>query len=97
MEELSESPLCTMLTSEELGLICTLPSEPVPNFELKRGKLYPIITDNNEGIDLGVLCDGKRKLMNMPYKLSDKDLARHTLLEMKILAPLVEREERRLK
>lgn len=80
MEELNESPLCTMLTSEELGLICTLPSEPVPNFELKRGKLYPIITDNNEGIQIGILCDGKRKLMNMPYRLSYKDLARHTFV-----------------
>lgn len=80
MNEVEESPLCTVLTSEELGLICTLPSEPVPNFELKRGKLYPLITDNEEGIQLGTLCDGQRQLINMPYTLSDKDLARHTFV-----------------
>lgn len=80
MGEQELSPLCTALTSEELGLMCTLPSEPVPNFELKKGKMYPLITDNVDGIQLGTICDGQRQLDNMPYTLSNKDLARHTFV-----------------
>lgn len=38
MDETNLSPLCTVITSEELGLMCTLPDVPVPNFELKKGE-----------------------------------------------------------
>lgn len=74
------SPLCTLITSEELGLMCTLPDVPVPNFELKKGKTYPIITDNASGVELGLVCDGQRRLGNMPFSLTYKDLARHTFV-----------------
>lgn len=74
------SPLCTAITSEELGLICTLPDIPVPNFELKKGKVYPLITDNVSGVNIGYVCDGQRSLNNMPFSLTYKDLARHTFV-----------------
>lgn len=77
-EELS--PLCTAITSEELGLICTLPDIPVPNFELKKGKAYPLITDNANGIEIGHICEGRRVLSNMPFSLTHKDLVRHTFV-----------------
>lgn len=80
MEEDSTSPLCTAITSEELGLMCTLPDVPVPNFELKKGKSYPLITDNAEGVNIGYVCDGQRSLNNMPFSLTYKDLARHTFV-----------------
>lgn len=80
MEEDVQSPLCTVITSEELGLMCTLPDVPVPNFELKKGKSYPLITDNAEGINIGYVCDGQRSLNNMPFSLTYKDLARHTFV-----------------
>lgn len=75
-----ESLLCTMLTSEELGFICTPPSESVPNFELKKGKMYPLVTDHVEGVQVGVLCDGNRRIKHMPFSLSYEDLARHTFV-----------------
>ena len=80
MEEDDTSPLCTAITSDELGLMCTLPDVPVPNFELKKGKSYPLITDNAEGVNIGYVCDGQRSLNNMPFSLTYKDLARHTFV-----------------
>lgn len=80
MEETISSPLCTAVTSDELGLMCTLPDVPVPNFELKKGKSYPLITDNAEGVNIGYVCDGQRSLNNMPFSLTYKDLARHTFV-----------------
>lgn len=74
------SPLCTVITSEELGLMCTLPDVPVPNFELKKDKAYPLITDNVTGVNIGYVCDGQRTLTNMPFSLTHKDLARHTFV-----------------
>lgn len=78
--ESASSPLCTAVTSEELGLMCTLPDEPVPNFELKKGKVYPLITDNMTDVNIGYVCDGQRSLTNMPFSLTYKDLARHTFV-----------------
>lgn len=78
--EKNASPLCTAVTSEELGLMCTLPSEPVPNFELKKGKGYPLVTDNVSGIRIGVVCDGHRELNNMQFSFSCRDLVRHTFV-----------------
>lgn len=80
MEEDDTSPLCTVITSDELGLMCTLPDVPVPNFELKKGKSYPLITDNAEGVNIGYVCDGQRSLNNMPFSLTYKDMARHTFV-----------------
>lgn len=80
MEEDNTSPLCTAITSDELGLMCTLPDVPVPNFELKKGKSYPLITDNAVGVNIGYVCDGQRSLNNMPFSLTYKDLARHTFV-----------------
>lgn len=80
MEEDDTSPLCTAITSDELGLMCTLPDVPVPNFELKKGKSYPLITDNAEGVNIGYVCDGQRSLNNMPFSLTYKDMARHTFV-----------------
>lgn len=74
------SQLCTVITSEELGFMCTLPDVPVPNFELKKGKTYPLITDNAVGVKVGYVCEGRRILENMPFSLTYKDLARHTFV-----------------
>lgn len=74
------SPLCTALTSEELGMICTIPTESVPDFELKKGKIYPIVSDRIEGVRLGTLADGCRTFNHMPFSLSYEDLAKHTFV-----------------
>ncbi len=78
--ESETSPLCTSITSEELGLICTFPDVPVPNFELKKDKVYPLVTDNASGVKIGCICNGQRCLDNMPFSLTYKDLVRHTFV-----------------
>ena len=74
------SPLCTALTSDELGMMCSIPIEAVPDFELKKGKVYPLVSDRIDGVMLGFLTEGNRKLEHMPFVLSNKDLARHTFI-----------------
>lgn len=80
MGEQQSSPLCTALTSEELGMICAIPTESVPDFELKKGKVYPIVSERTGEIELGFLTEGNRQIMHMPFNLSHKDLARHTFI-----------------
>lgn len=33
----------------------------MPNFELKKGKSYPLITDNAEGVNIGYVLNDKIK------------------------------------
>lgn len=75
-----QSPLCTMITSEELGFMSTPPSGAVPNFEVRVEKNYPLISNSSEGVYVGNLNDGTRVLENMPFSLSHADLARHTFV-----------------
>lgn len=74
------SSICTVLTSEELGLMCSLPVEPVPDFELRRGKVYPLVSDYLNDIKVGCLCEGKRPIPNMPFSFSFDDLVKHTFV-----------------
>ena len=78
--EYNLSQLCTMVTSEELGFMSTPPSGAVPNFEVKIEKNYPLISNSADGVLVGCLNDGTRKLDNMPFYLSHEDLARHTFI-----------------
>ncbi len=72
--------VCTALTTEELGLMCSLPVEPVPGFELKKGKVYPLVSDYLSGIKIGCLCEGKRPIKHMPFSFSHSDLVKHTFV-----------------
>ena len=79
-KETNSSWLCTCVTSEELGFISTPPIGAVPNFEVRIEKNYPLIADYKPGVVVGNLNDGIRELTNMPFILSDSDLARHTFV-----------------
>ena len=79
-EEKAAANICTALTTEELGFLCSLPIEPVPDFELKRGKVYPLVTDYSKGVKIGCLCEGKRTIPHMPFSLSFDDLVKHTFV-----------------
>ena len=79
-KETEPSWLCTCVTSEELGFISTPPVGAVPNFEVRVEKNYPLIADYKSGVVVGNLNDGIRGLTNMPFVLSDSDLARHTFV-----------------
>lgn len=78
--EEESSSLCTALTSEELGMICNIPLGSVPDFELKKGKVYPLVSDRTQGIELGFITEGNRQISHMPFALSSRDLARHTFI-----------------
>lgn len=77
-----QNPLCTYINSAELGLLCTVPTESVPDFELRLERKFPLIasrSDANE-IQIGNVVDGKRPLENMPFGLSERDLNKHTFV-----------------
>lgn len=79
----SENPLCSLINSSEIGMICTPPIDNVPNFELKHGKSYPLIsagTAVKSSIEIGKVADGQRVISNMPFTLSYADLNKHTFV-----------------
>lgn len=82
LETESLNPLCSFINSSELGLLCTVPTDSVPDFELRLEKKYPMIacrSEENE-VAIGNVVDGKRELNNMPFGLSYKDLNKHTFV-----------------
>jgi len=72
--------LLAPITSSELGMLCTPPYEAVPNFELKQGKVYPMIAFSPDGVVVGQVSDGHRPLENMVFSLSEDDLNKHTFI-----------------
>lgn len=82
LEETYQNPLCSYINSAELGLLCTVPTESVPDFELRLEKKFPIIASRSEEseIQIGSVSDGKRPLENMPFGLSERDLNKHTFV-----------------
>lgn len=81
-DENERNGLCSYLNSAELGLLCTVPTESVPDFELRLEKKFPLVADRCEKatIQIGHVVDGKRVLENMPFGLSEKDLNKHTFV-----------------
>ena len=82
VDSYEENPLCSSLTSTELGLLCTLPTESVPDFEVRYEKSYPLVRSSTEKDDIkvGYLLDGSRVLNNMPFTFSKRDLNKHTFI-----------------
>ena len=79
--ETISSPLCSLVTSEELCAICTIPVDNTVGFEVHRQRPYALnynLLDNDH--QLGVVCEYDRPLSNVPFGLSDSDLNKHTLV-----------------
>lgn len=76
------NPLCSYLNSSELGMLCTVPTESVPDFELRIEKKLPLVASRSQEneINIGNVVDGKRTLSNMPFSLNEKDLNKHTFV-----------------
>jgi hypothetical protein len=76
------NPLCSYMNSAELALMCTLPTETVPDFELRIEKSYPLFRTINgvDSINIGFVADGKKPIQNMPFALSSLDLSKHTFI-----------------
>jgi hypothetical protein len=81
-----EHPLSSFISSQELSVMCTFPSDNVPGFELKKAKAYPLVTGTEgqkelkNAIKLGKVCDGERELDNMLFRISEADLNKHTFI-----------------
>lgn len=82
LEGTYQNPLCSYINSAELGLLCTVPTESVPDFELRLEKRFPLVASRSdaEQIQIGNVVDGKRPLENMPFGLSERDLNKHTFV-----------------
>ncbi len=75
------NPLCAMVTSSELGMVCTVPVDNVPNFELIQRQSYPMLADEQDSnVEIGCVTDGWRPLSRMPFSLSESDLNKHTFI-----------------
>ncbi len=75
------NPLCSLVNSTELGLLCTFPVDSVPDFEMRQAKQLPLIRyDGSDIKSIGAVCDGERKLDNMPFSFSSEDLNKHTFV-----------------
>ncbi|MBY7856375.1 ATP-binding protein [Vibrio fluvialis] len=77
-----KNPLCSYINSSELGLLCTMPTESVPDFELRIEKTYPLSRSSLElnSIKVGNVADGRKAITNMPFALSELDLNKHTFV-----------------
>ena len=77
-----QNPLCSNISSSELGLLCTFPTESVPDFEVRIQKDYPLVRSPSSpsSAPIGYVTDGKRPLYNMPFALNKLDLNKHTFI-----------------
>ena len=78
----NQNPLCSYINSAELGLLCTVPTESVPDFELRFEKSYPLARSiiSSDSVKIGFVADSKQVLINMPFALSYLDLNKHTFI-----------------
>lgn len=76
-----QSPLCSLVTSEEICGICTIPTENTVGFEIKESKSYALncLTHPDDKV-LGYVCEYDRPLTNIPFGLSEYDLNKHTFV-----------------
>ena len=81
-KNIAPNPLCSYLNSSELGMLCTVPTDSVPDFELRLEKKLPLVASRSQDseINIGNVVDGKRTLSNMPFSLNEKDLNKHTFV-----------------
>lgn len=82
LEDSRPNALCSFINSAELGLLCTIPTDSVPDFELRKEKKFPLVASrmSSDKIRIGDVVDGKRPLPNMPFSLSETDLNKHTFV-----------------
>lgn len=76
-----ESPLMSLVTSEELCGICTIPVDRTVGFEIKEEKGYSLnfeFSDADRAI--GKVCEYDRPLANASFGFSDEDLNKHTFI-----------------
>lgn len=76
----AKNPLMVPINTSELSMLCTPPSKPVPDFEIKQNKMYPMVPSSEPGIIIGNISDGYKSLDNMVFALTENDLNKHTFV-----------------
>lgn len=77
----SEELLHSLVTSEELCGICTIPTDETFGFDIRESRGYAINSKYEAGeIEIGHICEYDRELKNIPYGLSTEDLNKHTFV-----------------
>lgn len=76
-----DSPLMSLVTSEELCGICTIPVDRTVGFEIKEAKGYSLNVDfGSADRAMGKVCEYDRPLQNVNFGFSDEDLNKHTFV-----------------
>lgn len=79
--ERKEQTFGSLVTSEELCAICTIPSENISGFEIKKSKLYSLShKENNIEKSFGHICEYDKVLENTEFSLSEEDINKHTFV-----------------
>lgn len=77
----NQSPLCSLLTSEEICGVCSIPIDNTFGFEINESKGYAInFIKREEDKILGQVCEYDRVLDNVPFGISEYDLNKHTFV-----------------
>lgn len=83
-EEIFPKSLCSYITSEELSLVASPPTESLPGYEIKRMPSLSLtdtpISDKEGSFNLGYITDHGMFLENSPFTLSHGDLVKHTFV-----------------
>lgn len=75
------SPLMSLVTSEELCGICTIPTDRTVGFELKEEKGYSLNSEFSfTDRAIGKVCEYDRPLDNVDFGFDDEDLNKHTFV-----------------
>lgn len=80
-EENKENQLCSLVTSEEICGICSIPIDNTFGFEINEAKGYALnFVKRENDKTLGYVCEYDRPLDNVPFGLSEDDLNKHTFV-----------------
>ena len=75
------SPLMSLVTSEELCGICTIPLDRTMGFEIRQEKDYSLNYTFSDGdCSIGNICEYDRPLPNTHFGFSNNDLNKHTFV-----------------
>ena len=76
-----ENGICSLVTSEELCGICTIPTDNTVGFQINEAKGYSLnYKASSSERTLGCICEYERPIENTRFGLSEEDLNKHTFV-----------------
>lgn len=75
------SPLCSLVTSEELCGLCTIPADNTVGFTINNSKSFSINSPmSKDDVPIGNVLEYSRELSNVPFGLSKDDVNKHVFV-----------------